>query len=232
MNTAKKINYMFLMGIFFFLNNGNALGSSIVDKGAMSQKMQENILRSPFKALLHRSDGKKIMAYLYAEDEQRELEEDISRIDGKSYTTMASIGHFHIYLYDVDQGAFLPGKTSIFKAHEIAFNSEGAEILVLSGKQGGKSDVLLISQFATGEGDVYEAYGFSPDNSSFKHYIFNNDMKEKESQFYGTIVNDEKKNKMIAYTVHQKYEIGGFEIVDVDISLSKNPGEIDMRYLD
>ena len=224
---------MFLISVVLLLNNHHLLGSSVNTKDTMSQKMQEKVLQSPFKALLHRSDGKKIMAYLYAKDEKSELTECDSRIDGSSYTTIARDGHFQIYLYDVEQGKFLPFITPIFKDwDETSFNVEGSKIVVLPGMQEGKSDVLLISQFGTGEGDFYEAYGFSPDNLSFKNYIFNNNMKSKQTQFYGTIVRHDKENKMFAYTVHQKYEIGGFEIVNVNIALSKTPGEIDLPYVE
>lgn len=223
---------MLLIGGLLFFNYSNVLGSPSSDKDIMSQKMEENILHSPFKALLHRSDGSKIMAYLYAKDGKSKLAKHYSRIDGESYTTMESIGHFQIYLYDVDRNRFFPGKTPIFKDfNEITLNSEGAKILVLSGDQEGKSDVLLISQFGTAEGDIYEAYGFSQDNLSFKNYIFNNG-KKKDNQFYGSILNDDKKKKLVAYTTHQKYEIGGFVILKVNISLSKIPGEIDVQYED
>ena len=95
----KKIKFMYLAGAILFLSNGDALASSVNDKNTMSHQMQKKILQSPFKALLHRSDGKKVMAYLYAKDEKSELTECDSRIDGSSYTTTAKEGHFQIYLY-------------------------------------------------------------------------------------------------------------------------------------
>ena len=220
---------MLLISAVLFLNNGDLLSSPVNDKDTISKKMQEKIFQSSFKALLHRGDGKKIMAYLYANNEKSELTECNSR-DGSSYTTIAKIGHFQIYLYDVDQAIFLPIITPIFKyLNETSFNVEGAKIIVLPSMQEGKSDVLLISQFATFEGDAYEAYGFSQDNLSFKQYIFNNKQKKKkEDEFYGSIAKDKDKNKLIAYATRQMQIIGGFEILTMDIFVSKTQGEIEL----
>ena len=215
---------MWFISILLLLDNSYTLAGSF-------SSLQEGILHSPFKALLHRSDGKEIMAYLYAEDEKSELREYSERHTGEPYNATVKIGHFKIYLYDVKQKVFLPGSTPVFKdADEFLFNGEGATIMVFPGGPWDKSDVLLISQFGTGEGDIYEAYGFSSDNLSLKNYVFNLNMKEKTSQFYGTIGIDGREKKVHAYTVHQKYVIGGFEIVDVDMSLSKTPGEIDLKF--
>lgn len=230
MNLIKKIKYIYLISVALFMSSNYLWGSSVKIKYTMNQVMQEKILKSPLKALLHRNDGKKIIAYLYADDEKTKETECNARMDGSSYTTTSKKGHFKIYLYDIELGIFLPIITPIFKyLDETTFNVEGAKLMVLPSHNKGLSDVLLVSQFATFEGDVFQAYGFSQDNLSFKQYMFRNmKTKKEEDEFYGSIGEDTRKKKLIAYATLQAEMGGGVQILTMDISVSKTLGKVEL----
>ncbi|WP_018577775.1 hypothetical protein [Legionella shakespearei] len=175
-----------------------------IEQITITPKMQDSILLSPFKANLQTNNGHRFIAYLYAPDEKSEETDSFSRITKQEYHTISKVGHFFIYLYDVETKSFSNYRTKVFKSFsKTRFNDEGADIMVLSGAKINKSDVLLISQFGTGSGDFYEAYGFAENNSYLKNYRFSEKEENKlvyYDGFYGSITFEEEKLGRLAYT--------------------------------
>lgn len=175
-------------------------------------------MNSPFKVSLHRGDGKKIIAYLYAEDEQSDPHEYNSCLDGEEYKTIAKTGHYYIYLYDISSDAFFPNRTAVFYDSDgITMNTEGANFFVWSNTNKNKPDVIFISQFVACNGDQYEAYGFI--KNRLKKYTFSG--KRKDDAFYGRIEQLKKYNgNLLAYSIYNE------KIHQIKLSLSTVPGEI------
>ncbi|KTD59556.1 hypothetical protein [Legionella shakespearei] len=178
-------------------------GETGIEQITITPKMQDSILLSPFKANLQTNNGHRFIAYLYAPDEKSEETDSFSRVTKQEYHTISKVGHFFIYLYDVETKSFSNYRTKVFKSFsKTRFNDEGAKIMILSGSKVRRADVLLISQFGTGSGDVYEAYGFSKNNTYLKNYNFSEKYKEEQiyyEQFYGSVISKEEKLGRLAY---------------------------------
>lgn len=193
----------------------------------INASMKERIMRSSLKEVIQRHDGKKFVAYLYAEDESRKKREYYARFTGELTTTISKTGHYYIYLYDTRADSFLPYRTLIYSDDgETTFNVDGAELIVLAGSKEKKSDVLFISQFGGSYTNVYEAYGFSENGLYLKNYLFVG--KEKHTQFTGLIGSGKKNYKLGAQIVHNGLPS---YMLELSIYLSKTDGEITVQLL-
>jgi len=222
MTILKNKVFVFLFCVFLILGNVKAGDSSVIDKINISPTLKKNIMQSPFKIQLQKNDGKKIVAYLYADNEHSEAIENYSCINGEPQNLVSKMGRYYIYLYDVNSGTFLSRRTKVFNGFdELRFNIEGAELIVLSGAKEKKSDVLLISQFGDCNGNFFEAYGFSKNNSNVENYIFVT--KQKKNQFYGKIGKGKIDSEMIAYGLYGREND---KIQKMSVHLSNKNGEI------
>ncbi len=225
MNTVKNMVFSFLAGTFFLIGIVNAESSTVVDAISISPQLKKHIMQSAFKVNLQRGDGKKIVAYLYANDERSEMVEDYSCISGVPQKFNSKIGHYHIYLYDVNTGSFSQNRTKIFDGFkETRLNVEGADLIVLSGAKAKKSDVLLVSQFGDCNGNFFEVFGFSENQSFLKNYIFV--ARQKQKQFYGRIGKSKGDSQLVAYGV---YDSNTDKIEKMNLYLSNKNGEIQLR---
>ena len=222
----KKYILFITIFTFFILTNSYSKNKTITELITISPQMKERIFKSPFKAILKTKDGNQFVAYLFAEDEKKDRYTHSSCISGDSRSSVSRVGHYFIYLYDVQHDYFLPYKTAILKNldfKETRFNNEGYSVIVLSGSQGNKSDVLLISQFADCGGNFYEAYGFLGNKPYLQNYTFVGKIKEK--LFYGRILPEESKTASQLYAYSQ-YGLFHEEFREYFLSLSNKPGEI------
>lgn len=223
---VKNKIFVLVMTFLFIMQNVNANENLGIEKFIISKHLKENIMNSPFKASLRRGDGRKFIAYLYAEDEQNKITKRYSYASRKLKKSISKHGHYYIYLYDVASNLFLAYRTAVFSAFEgikikMRMNVKGADFFVLPSSNKNKSDALLISQFGDGEGDFYEAYGFSKNQLFLKKYIFVG--KEKNNSFYGRI------NKLIQNGGGLLgYSIYDHKINQFKLSLSNVPGEIQL----
>lgn len=195
-------------------------------KFKINTELKKNILRSPYKALMRRRDGKELVAYLYAEDGISEPTKYFTP-NGTEKTTTSTAGNFYIYLYDPTIDKFFPNKIAPFSSIEgFSMSLDRSDFTVLRHKKKSQSDILLIGTFANGNGDEYEAYGFSEDLSNLKKYRFT--IKEKKFfNFYGRL--SIYKNTVSAYNKHESL----FEdektrgiIEQFNFQVSDIPGEI------
>jgi hypothetical protein len=202
------------------LNKGNASINLSTEKFKISLQMKKHIMSSPFKVSLNKEDKKSVIAYLYAEDEQREPIENYSCLNGNEYKTISKTGHYYIYLYDPSSDSFFPERTPVFYSFDgITMDTEGAHFFVWSNANKKQSDVIFISQFATCDGNQYEAYGFSKNQLYLKKYTFVD--KKKETAFYGRIRRPKKDNSdLLAYSIRN------YKIYQFKLSLPKTTGEI------
>ena len=112
MNFIKKILFTFFISVFFIIN---AEANNDHNKHSINPELKRNILKSPFKFSLHQRDGKKIMAFLYAEDKQSNLIEYDSCIDGEERKDIEKTGHYYLYLYDLNSDQFIETRIPVFK---------------------------------------------------------------------------------------------------------------------
>lgn len=216
----KKLIMTVLVSTIFI--NSYAENSTKIEHIVISPQMKKKILNSPFKAILQKKDGTKIIAYLYADDEQEELVETDSNIDGTPISSVTKVGHYFVYLFETNHNSLLPFKIKIFKDYEkITLNIEGAAIIVLPGSLENKSDVLLISQRGSWGGDYFEAYGFIDNNPYLQSYTFID--KDKQDTFYGRITESKTDPKLYAYGLYGEYH---GDLRQFTLSLSDKPGEI------
>lgn len=204
----------------FILTNSYSKNNASTEQIIITPQMEEQILRSPFKAMLKTKDGNQFIAYLYAEDEKKERHRYNSRnsSEGNERSWIIREGDYFIYLYNINNNSFLPYRTHILKEFKgLIFNSEGSRIVVLPGSQENQSDVLLISQFGTGAGDFYEAYGFLDNKPYLQNYMFLR--KSKEIQFFGQIYESETKTNSQIYAWDNSYG-------ETFLSISDKPGII------
>lgn len=192
-----------------------------LEKFTINPQMEKHILNSSFKAHFRRGDGKKFIAYLYAENEKSTPEEHTSCINYKDYQSVTKTGRYHIYLYDIDSHSFLQDRIAVFKNFKVLrMNIEGAVFFTWPNIDKNQSDVLLISQFVSCSGDQYEAYGFIDNSTDLKRYSFFG--KEQFDSFYGRVDQDVENNKgnLIAYKKHDN------STDQFELSISKKPGII------
>lgn len=197
--------------------------SSAVDsKFMLTTEMKKNIMNSPFKAFLRTKDGKKIVAYLYAEDERNKSLNSYHCFDGEKITT----GHYYIYLYDVSTDSFFPERTAVFDGDtDIRMNSKEANFFTWPSSldaNKNQANVLFVGRVATCKYAQYEAYSFSDNQSHLKKYIFVD--QKKYGGFYGEFEQNKNQNKLIANAVY-----GSPEMKKVYLFLSKVPGEIQLQ---
>lgn len=195
-------------------------------KFKMNPNLKKNILRSPYKALMKRRDGKELVAYLYAENGISKPAEYYTN-DGQEKTTTSTSGNFYIYLYDPATDKFFPNKIAPFYSIKGFSMYQGrSDFTVLRHKKKSQSDVLLIGVFVNANGDQYEAYGFSEELSTLKKYRFT--IKEKRtSAFYGRL--SLYNNTVYAYNKHEhidENEKSRGRIEQFKFHVSDMPGEI------
>ena len=217
----KQIMWIIVLTMFI-LTGSYSKNNTNTEQITISTQMKEQILRSPFKAMLKTKDGNQFIAYLFAEDEKKERAHYNSRYgEGNLRSWIIREGHYFIYLYDVNNKSFLPYKTPILKDFgKLIFNNEGSRIVVLPGSQENQSDVLLISQFGSGEGDFYEAYGFFDNKPYLQNYMFIG--KRKEIQFFGQVGESDNKT-------NSQLNAWGSLYGSTILSLSDKPGIILVR---
>ena len=192
----------------------------------INPQMKEQILKSPFKAILKTKKGGRFMAYLFAEDEKRERDEQQSCENGDLRSNVVRVGNYFIYLYDINKKSFLPYKTLILKNHpKMRFNEQGGEIIVLQGSKVNKSDVLLISQSGGCGGDYYVANGFLDDKPYLQTYVFNEQGGIK-NYFYGKVKESKAKPELYAYGL---YGILHNDLHEFTLLLSDKPREITVK---
>lgn len=215
---------VFILSLFFIMKIIHADDTARKEQFVLSKQLKESIMSSPFKVSLRRSDGKKIIAYLHAEDEKNESEE-YSSCDGEEYKTIAKKGHYYIYLYDISTDKFFPNRMAVFYNYDgIKMNTQGASFFVWLNANKNQSDVILISQFVACNGDQYEAYGFI--GNELKKYTFSGE--KKYNGFYGRIDRDQLKKhskNLLAYSIYDE------KIHQIQLSMSKISGEIKLNTL-
>jgi hypothetical protein len=214
-----------LIFIIFATTIANANIENNVEHFFVNKKLKEQILLSPFKLSLHQKDGKEIIAYLFAEDEQSEPFEDLSCVDSEERKTILKSGHYYIYLRDKATDIFLPFRTPIFTDFsKVNMNVQGADFFIFPPANKNQSDILLISQFISCSGDQYEAYGFSENQQYLVPYIFTG--KKQEEAFFGHIDKSEPCDHcFLAYTRIEPM------IYVYQLSRSNIPGEIRQELL-
>lgn len=210
----KSKNFLFFIILFFIVNSATAHESLDVEKFNVSKKMEKLIMSSPFKVFLNGENGKKFMAYLYAEDEKNKAVERYSYVSGILEKSIVKSGYYYIYLYNLNSHSFFPYRTAVFSNFEgsrvrMKMNSKGSGFFVLPSAKN-KADVLLISQFGDSDGNFYEAYGFSQNQLYLQKYVFFG--KEKNDSFYGKISKFKQPNGgLLAYTI-DSHSINQFKL--------------------
>lgn len=191
----------------------------------VDQKMKESIFRSQFNVALRRKDGKKVIAYLYAQDEKEEPDLFPSCKTGKIIETDIKTGHYYIYLYDVSSRSFYPNRTAVLKSrYTVNMYDKESNLFVLSSPFKDQSDVLLIGQRGDCNNNFYEAYGFGDDLSSIQSYPFND--TEKFRQFAGHLDKIEPhEGELFASTIYKD------KLYRSKIFISKNKKEIQIKPL-
>lgn len=165
--------------------------------------LKKAILSSSYKAIINDKNGRTFIAYLYAEDGITEADEYVTP-DGETKATTRISGHFYIYLYDPIKDTFLHYKIAPFYSLQGFSMLKGrSDFTVLHHGKKNQSDILLIGVFVNGNGNQYEAYGFSDGIYPLKKYQFVK--KEKKSfAFYGRI--SATKNSIYAYNKHENID--------------------------
>lgn len=188
----------------------------------VTSELKERILNSPFKVSLRQNNGKKVIAYLYAEDERNKFIKHTSCATGKKSKIVAQVGHYYIYLYDKSTNSFYPSRIAVFDYNDpIYLNIEETDFLVLKSPDKRKSNALLIGKSDNCKESFYEVYGFWKDQPSLQAYTFNHDQEyvrlsgriERNKLHDGNLImdiTDDKKTRKYA------------------LSLSEKPGEIEL----
>lgn len=185
MNFIKCRIPIILIAMIVFLSNINSCYS---EKIKINDDLKIKILNSSLKANLMTKDGRKITAYLYAEDEKQEIINTKSCTTGEIESKHSVIGHYFIYLYDYENKIFSPERIeALYIRGKIRFNVDGSGLLMLQGSKGKESDVLHISQFVECDGNYYGAYGFSDNNFRLENYWFRYSLNNTQELFYGHI---------------------------------------------
>ncbi len=211
---VKSTLIVILSSYFFYVYARDTDSINFVE---ISPQMKEKILNSSLKADLRTNEKEVFRAYLYAEDEIKEPMEIYSCLDGEVKKSDSKVGHYYIYLYDIKREYFIPKRIKIFSSFgKVRMNLEGADLIVLSGAKEKRSDVLLISQFGDCNGNFFEGYGFSTNNSALKKYNFL--AKKNQEMFYGRIGANKSSNSLFAYGV---YDNKTNEIKKMSIRLSE-----------
>ena len=131
-------------------------------------QMKKQILSSPFKASLRQKDGKKITAYLYAQDEKTVPYEYNRCTTGIKLRVKAKTGHYYIYLYDELTDYFYPSRTPVFNGNKpTIMGIEGAYFVAIPSKDI-KKDSLVVSQRDNCQESFYEAYSLWEDQTSLQ----------------------------------------------------------------
>lgn len=222
----KKIAIGFVASIFFIVANCYADSFSMQNSFIISPDLQTKIKDSPFNLLIKGHNGKKFKAYLYAEDGHSENWKQTHCLNGDEYETRVKIGHFYLYLYDLQTKKFLPIRKHVFPDFRRAvMNMEGANFFLWSSTGKNKKDIIFLSQLvACSVGNQYEAYGLSEDESHLERYNFVDD--ELLDIFSGRIYLSKKEgNHVISPNLHG-YTVLEKGIVQYKFTLSDKPREI------
>lgn len=219
-----KIIKFFTIAIFVFFANLCLAQKNIVEFIKIDTTFQNKILTSRLKAPLKNAKGEKIIAYLYAEDE--EVTESVTSPHwgsglGGDLKCIDHEGHYFIYLFDVNHKIFYPYRTKVMKifGETLYVDNGNDEIIVVHGNKKNKSDILLINQFITTRVNYFEAYGFSENQQYLENYIFARAKKKK--YFYGKPYTKEPE-----VTLYGVYGDKNDQLQTVLAEVSENKGEI------
>lgn len=202
MSIIKKINHSLIFYILLISLNNTCFSNAVSEDITIDSLLKEKILHSTLKMDLKTKEGKTFVAYLYADDEKVELIDDYVTRDAKTRSYSSRTGHYYLYLYNPETNSFQSKRTKIFKVYGTTrFDIEGAEIFVLPTHKEKKSDILFLSQFVKSEGDEFEAYGFSDDNTYLEKYYFQINSKKRGS-FYGGLSPSDINSGLYGYTLH------------------------------
>ncbi|CAM4419565.1 MAG: hypothetical protein LEGION0403_FIIPPAGN_02144 [Legionella sp.] len=93
---------------------------------------------------------------------------------GGEYETIAKIGRYYLYLYDINAQKFLPTRTAVFHDfNNLTMNTDGAKFFLWSSLGKNRKDIIFLSQYVTcSVGSEYEAYGLSADQLYLEQYNF------------------------------------------------------------
>lgn len=201
-------------------------GENLISKPfIVSPEMKKRIMKTTLKVSLRRGDGKKIIAYLYAEDE--EIKPWGQQSDKSGITTKHELltGHYYIYLYDVDSDLFFPNRTTASEDYSyFAMYKNGFNFFVLPASNKNQSDVILLRSSSSCQGSYYTAYGFDENQLSLKSYVFTG--KDKFDGFSGIIKQGKNQNKLVAYGLYDWEET---QIQKIYLRVSNIPGEIKLN---
>lgn len=169
--------------------------SNFEKKFVLTPELEKRIFNSPYKTSISGQDGRIWNAFLFAEDEYLEPEENIF-CNGVKKQIFSKTGTYYIYLYDGATGTFLPTRIPVFVGTKVRMNIEGAgfSTLHLHNEKNMVPDILLVSQSGCG-GSYYEAYGFSEKGLTLQQYFFHTN--KKQAQFFGTIDKTQKGDKLV-----------------------------------
>ncbi len=130
----------------------------------ITPEITEKLKHQPLKVILQTDSGQKITAYLYAEDERKEPYTKMLCHSNESQetttTTISTVGHYYIYLYDEAKKQFMPYRTRIdkfTKDGELTFNTEGAGLAVMPGARVKKQMHYLLHNSVVAWGRISES---------------------------------------------------------------------------
>lgn len=191
----------------------------INEKFVVDSEMKKRIMQSPFKVSFKRQDGKELIAYLYADDEEIELADYSSFASKNKEILETKMGHYYIYLYDVKSDSFFPNRTSTSEGSNLTMDTNGLNFLVLPDSSNNQANVFLVNEQSSCAGKNYAAYALEGNESYLKRYYFVG--KNKDEWFFGHIERSKKHNKISAYGSYE-----GTKLQKIYLHLSDVPGEI------
>lgn len=165
-------------------------------------------------------EGKKLIAYLYAQNEH--LESVSRRVCGteKIVHMNQTTGDYYLYLYDVSADNFFPTRTKVMTNY-YSIDINRGELFTLKALDARGSDVLIFSQYPNCGEKFYEAYGLWDNLSSLSQY-----------SFAGTFQVEGK--------LQQELHEGRTRLIFIpsdepdkryELSISKVPGKLDLKSL-
>lgn len=197
----KKVIAVFVVIVSFITNNSSAGTFLSQNNFIITPEFQAHIKISPFNLIITEQNGKKFKVYLYAEDERSERDEYYPCFEIEKRERNTKMGHYYLYLYDLQLQKFLPTRTPVFSAYDndIRLNTQGSMFFSLTTAGQNRKEIIFLSQFISCDGNEYEAYGLSKDQSHLEHYKFIDN--KVANSFYGKIRPELVDNNIYAYTL-------------------------------